>query len=266
MNTPPIRCPKCKVRYKTDEYVRNEHGTAFAITRWYVCGSAATYSTGGQRHFTQVENCKALALALRLEEMTANRDDLLKVIKRDHAEFAEGREALSNLLDLIDDLKHDHDDNRYDEQKWHALSHSSELSEAEQFLQSLDGGASTGPQSADRQSLNLGAPMTTQQSIAEVVRILSMIAALTPFKYDDTAVAFVIWAQDQPWFIALVERIRPASSPEELETQSLLFEPEALASIQQFGRESGRQLTGKYGELLSLIFQVIAWVKAHQAS
>lgn len=130
----------------------------------------------------------------------------------------------------------------------------------------LDAEESAGPQSADRQSLNLGAPMTTQQIIAEVVRILSMIAALTPFKYDDTAVAFVIWAQDQEWFIALVERIRPASSSEELEAQSLMFEPEALEALQLFGRESGRQMTGKYGELLSLIFQIIAWVKAHQAS
>lgn len=255
----PDRCPVCDC----SKYLEPEG--AFVVAR-YTCDSVIRFDGKGPTRFVRSEKCRWFDAERRLEEMTESRDDLLKVIELDHAKFAEGRAALSNLLDLVDDLSLDRVENRYDEEKWHALTHSSELSAAEQFLQSLDGGVLAGAQSADRPPLNLGAPMTTQQIIAEVVRILSMVAALTPFKYDDTAVAFVVWAKDQEWFIALVERIRPASSSEELEAQSLMFEPEALEAMQLFGRETGRQMTGKYGELLSLIFQIIAWVKAHQAS
>lgn len=263
MSTFPERCPCCNC---TRRIVPMQ---TFLIGK-YACGSVVRWFSPAKREFVQSHKCRWLAAERRLDEMTQNRDDLLKVIELDHAEFANSRvkagNALGNLLDLVDDLLLDRDENRYDELKWQALTRSDELREAEQFLQSLDGKASLGSQSADRQSLNLGAPMSTKQIIAEVVRILSMIAALTPIKIDDTAVAFVVWAQDQEWFIALVERIRPAVSSEELEAQSLMFEPEALAALQLFGQKTGRQLTGKYGELLSLIFQIIAWVKAHQAS
>lgn len=105
-------------------------------------------------------------------------------------------------------------------------------------------------------------PMTTKETIAKVIGILQMITMLTPIKFDDTALEFVIWASEKPWFIALVERIKPASTSAEAEAQSLLFEPELVEGLADWSSETGRQVAGRSGKLLALIMQAIALAKA----
>lgn len=105
-------------------------------------------------------------------------------------------------------------------------------------------------------------PMTTKETIAKVIGILQMITMLTPIEFDNTALEFVVWASEKPWFVALVERILPASTADELEAQSLTFEPELVTGLLEFSKETGRPVSGRAGKLLALITQVIAIAKA----
>jgi hypothetical protein len=127
-------------------------------------------------------------------------------------------------------------------------------------LDALRRAGSQSPESAQAQTRR--EPMTTKETIAKVIGILQMIAMITPIKFDDTALEFVIWASEKPWFVALVERILPASTADELEAQSLTFEPELVTGLLEFSKETGRPVSGRAGKLLALITQVIAIAKA----
>ena len=169
------------------------------------------------------------------------------------------RDHLEELVDRINELLFDASEFRYDELKWQELSHGPELAAAIAFL---DTGEAPGPESATtRPNHPTERIMSSKEIIAQAVALLKMIAWLTPIKFDDFAARFLEANQEAAWLIALVERIIPATTPDELEAQSLLYEPELVDALQLFNKKEGKPILGS-GKILALILQVLALVKA----
>lgn len=131
----------------------------------------------------------------------------------------------------------------------------------------LDGGDAAGPQSPESPAAQtLGEPMSTQQIIAQAIATLKLIAWLTPLPFDDGIVRFLEANQSAGWLIALVEKILPATDPETLEAQSLVFEPEMVQALALFNKSEGRPALTGGGQWLTLILQLIALIKAGKAA
>lgn len=107
---------------------------------------------------------------------------------------------------------------------------------------------------------------TAQEVIAELIGTLTMLTLLTATKIDDMALRFVIAVQHMPWFVAIVERILPADTPEEVEAQSLVYEPELVEHLRVFAKAQPQGMFGSYGQILSLVLQIIAIIKARKAA
>lgn len=127
----------------------------------------------------------------------------------------------------------------------------------------LDAAQQIGPESATtRPNHPTERIMTSKEIIAQAIALLKMIAWLTPIKFDDFAARFLEANQEAAWLIALVERIIPASTPDELEAQSLLYEPDLVTALQLFNKREGKPPIAGSGKILALIIQVLALVKA----
>jgi FtsZ-binding cell division protein ZapB len=132
---------------------------------------------------------------------------------------------------------------------------------------SIDGSDGGGPQSPESLATQTPEnPMSPQQVIAQAIGLLKLLAWLTPFQIDDVAARFLEANQNAEWLTALVSRILPATDPETLERQSLAYEPEMIEALAIFNKQAGKPALAGGGQILTLILQVIALIKAGKAA
>lgn len=116
----------------------------------------------------------------------------------------------------------------------------------------------------------------TKAIVDQVIGFLEAIAAITVTKFDDTAVKLLKFIRDDPAFQAWMDKITPAQKGAPLvqsllaaqaETRAAAKDPDLRKLFDGFRKreaEAGTPVSGSFGELISLIFQAIAWFKARQ--
>lgn len=107
------------------------------------------------------------------------------------------------------------------------------------------------------------------KTIDDVLFFLEGVAPMTPWAADDTAVRFLKFARNDPAFLRFIDRITAAKAvdPDAPKIAKLQSEPELQALFNRWADRAAVEgdPSGSFGEIISLIFQVVAWVKAFKA-
>lgn len=108
-----------------------------------------------------------------------------------------------------------------------------------------------------------------QKSVVDkIVETLTMLAAFTWTPLDDMALRFFAWVRSQPEFLDWFKKLRTPKPETGSFTASLdaaqAAPLEALFDKWKGTLPEGTAPTGSFSEILAIIFQVIAWIKARQ--
>lgn len=104
--------------------------------------------------------------------------------------------------------------------------------------------------------------------IDQAIAFLQLLAATTFTAVDDLAVKFLIWCKSQPEFIAWLTKLR-TPKPETANFAMGLqaedgVELEALFDRFKGTLPQGAAPTGNWSEILAIVLQVMAWLKARR--
>ena len=110
---------------------------------------------------------------------------------------------------------------------------------------------------------------TVVKYIDDAIFFLEGLAPMTPWQADDTALRFIKFARNDPAFQRIIDRIGAAKAvdPSAPKVAKLENDPELQALFNRWSKraEESGEPSGSFGELISLVFQIIAWVKAFKA-
>lgn len=96
------------------------------------------------------------------------------------------------------------------------------------------------------------------------INSLAMVVAIIPGKIDDLALSCIKWLRNDETFLAWLDRYEPAPAG-----AMTLPPPELTEAIGRWRRSEGiaedAVPAGGWMQLVSLVLQIIAWVKSRQA-
>ena len=105
--------------------------------------------------------------------------------------------------------------------------------------------------------------------IDQLIVALTFAAALTSVPWDDAVVRFLKFARNDEAFKRWIDKIKPApvdNGTIVVDTNQLVEpEPEMLALFDRYKAQVGEEKSGNFNELISMLFEAIAWWKAFQA-